>query len=608
MSNVPTHRVAPEASASGTAPYAANTHSDTYVSTSHHLSRPDQATLDRLTRSLDPDRQALARAAREDFPAWLDHVKAASKCARPVRLQGSIVNVVKTGDSATITGVRHTESMPDGAIYKACGNRRASVCPACSKVYQRDAYQLVLVGLAGGDGVPADVVTHHAVFATLTAPSFGAVHSRVVRRHACASRERCDCLPLPCHARRDVPRCAHGKAQFCFARHAATDRCLGKPLCLDCYDHDGQVVWNRYAGELWRRTKQAIDRHLARTAKARGIPRVVLGVNPTTGKLVKAAPVRVSCGKAAEFQARGVVHLHALLRLDGVKPFDPTAIVPPPPQFDDQDLHNAVKHAAQQISFTTPPHPDRPEGWLIRWGPFDKGGDVRTIALSGTGTVTDRHVAMYLAKYATKAAEAAGLNTGRFNEHTIGRYADLNSHIGRLLIACWNLGRPLTPPPTCPADPRLTDPYVCEDCGTRTTMTRCEVCHPDYDQPPAAPTVPPNKVRPDDPAFFHGLRRAAHMLGFGGHFYTHSRRYSHTFTHKRRQRAEYRRTQNPATPAAVASDMDTVGEESILVISTLAFAGIGWHTTADAMLAQTSSELAREHQQLARHLILAQPI
>ena len=29
----------------------------------------------------------------------------------------------------------------------------------------------------------------------------------------------------------------------CFARHAETDRNLGTPLCLDCYDHTHQIVW-----------------------------------------------------------------------------------------------------------------------------------------------------------------------------------------------------------------------------------------------------------------------------------------------------------------------------------------------------------------------------
>ena len=46
-----------------------------------------------------------------------------------------------------------TGSMPDGVIYKPCGNRRAAVCPACAEVYRADTYQLVLAGLQGGKGL-----------------------------------------------------------------------------------------------------------------------------------------------------------------------------------------------------------------------------------------------------------------------------------------------------------------------------------------------------------------------------------------------------------------------------------------------------------------------
>jgi hypothetical protein len=87
--------------------------------------------------------------------------------------------------------------MPDGVIYKPCGNRRDSVCPACSQRYQRDAYHVVRSGLVGGKGVPDQVAHHPAVFPTFTAPSFGQVHTRVVQRHTCARRTDCDCRPNP---------------------------------------------------------------------------------------------------------------------------------------------------------------------------------------------------------------------------------------------------------------------------------------------------------------------------------------------------------------------------------------------------------------------------
>ena len=50
----------------------------------------------------------------------------------------------------TLARFRDAFALPDGVIYKPCGNRRASVCPSCSQLYKRDAYQIVRAGLVGG--------------------------------------------------------------------------------------------------------------------------------------------------------------------------------------------------------------------------------------------------------------------------------------------------------------------------------------------------------------------------------------------------------------------------------------------------------------------------
>ena len=167
--------------------------------------------------------------------------------------------------------------MPDRVIYKACGNRRASVCPSCAEVYRADAYQLVLAGLQGGKGVPDTVSGHPAVFATLTAPGFGVVHTQ---RKTKAGRV------VPCRARRRLELCPHGVAMRCHRRHKDGDRQLGQPLCADCYDYDHHAVWNNSAGELWRLTTIKANRLLARHAKAHG----------DKGR------VRLSFGKVAEYQ------------------------------------------------------------------------------------------------------------------------------------------------------------------------------------------------------------------------------------------------------------------------------------------------------------------
>ena len=45
---------------------------------------------------------------------------------------------------------------------------------------------------------------------------------------------------------------------------------------------------------------------------------------------------------------------------------------------------------------------------------------------------------------------------------------------------------------------------------------------------------------------------------------------------------------------------DQHDEDTTLVVNTLSFAGIGWHTTGDAMLANTSAAMARERRRIER--------
>ena len=155
---------------------------------------------------------------------------------------------------------------------------------------------------------------------------------------------------------------------------------------------------------------------------------------------VLVSPIRVSHGKAAEFQARGAVHFHVLLRLDGIDPDDLDAVIPPPPGITAADLDDAIHHAAQAIQFTTPRAPRAvPDGWLIEWG---NQVDVRVITMRGGNPVTDAMVAGYLAKYSTKGTEITGHVSARITDDTVDLYADPDgSHTERLIHACWILGR-----------------------------------------------------------------------------------------------------------------------------------------------------------------------
>jgi hypothetical protein len=104
---------------------------------------------------------------------------------------------------------------------------------------------------------------------------------------------------------------------------------------------------------------------------------------------------------------------------------------------------------------------------------------------------------------------------------------------------------------------------------------------------------------------YRGLRRWAHTLGYGGHFFTKSRRYTGTFTAERNRRIAWRRARAASSRLQRAGVVDLVDRhtaETTDVLTELAFLGIGWHTTADAVLANTAAAMARERRQAARHV------
>jgi hypothetical protein len=124
--------------------------------------------------------------------------------------------------------------------------------------------------------------------------------------------------------------------------HELTDPVCGSAVCGDCYDWDGAVLFNARAGELWRRTIIAVARQLA---AASGVPaRRFAGQH------------RLEFAKVVEFQARGVVHLHVLARLDQLSP---TAVT-----VDGAGLCAAFVAAAARTVAPNPLRPDKP----IRWG------------------------------------------------------------------------------------------------------------------------------------------------------------------------------------------------------------------------------------------------
>ena len=136
--------------------------------------------------------------------------------------------------------------------------------------------------------------------------------------------------------------------------------------------------------------------------------------------------------KVAEFQRRGVVHFHAILRLDG-----PGDDYPPPGTTVETDvLEDAVRTAASRVRLVVGPLREDEPALALRFGDQT---DVTPLRNSAGGPVTPERVAAYVAKYATKSAEDFGLGGGRIHLGAMGGLG-LSAHVEAVLRACWDLG------------------------------------------------------------------------------------------------------------------------------------------------------------------------
>ncbi|WZI03251.1 replication initiator [Streptomyces rimosus] len=225
------------------------------------------------------------------MPALLRQLSGLGGCTHPIRLDGHRTEHALNTHTGEIGNVLHhldSSTLPAGHLLVRCNNRRTTRCAACSQVYRRDTFQLITSGLRGGKGVPERVAAHPRVFATFTAPGFGPVHNR------------------PTGPTGSVRRCR------CGALHDQEDATLGTALDPDTYDYEAAVLWNAHAGALWRRFSIYLRREVAKRA----------GLTQRAFRQY----ARVSFAKVAEYQKRGAVHFHAVIRLDG-----PTGSDTPPP-------------------------------------------------------------------------------------------------------------------------------------------------------------------------------------------------------------------------------------------------------------------------------------
>jgi hypothetical protein len=457
--------------------------------------------------------------AGHGYDRWAELVAQAGYCHHPIRLVGR----VEQADQATgeVRTVYDSEREPDGVLLKACGTRRESRCPSCAATYRADAYQLLAAGLQGGKGVPDTVASHPRLFVTFTAPSFGRVHTRKAQGR----------LVLPCHPYRQGARCPHGIRAGCWHRHQEDDPRLGEPLCPSCYDVQAQVLWNALAPELWRRTTIALHRALAR----------MVGLREAELRRL----VRVSYAKVAEFQRRGAIHFHAVIRLDAATECRcPGCLAPPPEPFTAALLEDALRQSVPAIRVPCPPS-DEGSNRYARWG---EQLDVRNITSGGdqAGELSAEQVAGYIAKYATKATESFGSGLDRrLGPDDLDRLDKLPAHVAELVRVAWELG----------GHPELE--------GLR-------------------------------------LRAWAHMLGFRGHWSTKSRRYSTTFTVLRRARvafAKRRRAKDGVPLDAWGRPED--GDQAVIVVASWVYVGSGYETEGERWLALSAAARAREQRRIA---------
>jgi len=464
--------------------------------------------------------EEVVERAGHGYDRWAELVAQAGYCHHPIRLAGR----VEQADRATgeIRQVYDSEREPDGVLLKACGTRRESKCASCAAVYRADAYQLLAAGLKGGRGIPETVAEHPRLFVTFTAPSFGRVHSRKAQGR----------LVLPCHPYRQSARCPHGRRDGCWHRHDADDPRLGEPLCAACYDSQAQVLWNALAPELWRRTTIALHRALARE----------VGVDEAGLRRL----VRISYAKVAEFQKRGALHFHAVIRLDASTDCRcPGCLTPPPQPFTASLLEEALKQAVPAVWVPCPPLDDGGPSRYARWG---DQLDVHNITRPDgeAGELSAEHVAGYIAKYATKATESFGSGLDRrLSADDLDRLDGLPAHVAELVRAAWELG----------GRPELK--------GLR-------------------------------------LRAWAHMLGFGGHWSTKSRRYSTTFTVLRRARVAFAKRRRARDGVPLDAWGRPEDDQAVIVIASWTFVGSGYETEGERWLALSAAARAREERRVAR--------
>jgi hypothetical protein len=260
--------------------------------------------------------------------------------------------------------------------------------------------------------------------------------------------------------------------------------------------------------------------------------------------------VRISYAKVAEFQRRGAIHFHAVIRLDAATACRcPECLLPPPEPFGADLLEDALKAAVPAVRVPCPPVDGGLERYA-RWGIQLNVHNITREEGDQAGELSAEQVAGYVAKYATKATESFGSGLDRrLTGDDLEHLDRLPAHVAELVRAAWDLG----------GRPELE--------GLR-------------------------------------LRQSAHMLGFGGHWSTKSRRYSTTFTVLRRARVAFAKRRRAKDGIPLDASGRPEDNEAVIVVASWIYVGSGYATEGERWLALSAAARAREQRAVAREELM----
>lgn len=174
----------------------------------------------------------------------------------------SIKEVIEAAENMLIC----SRPVDTDGFKRRCHSKDPLYCPGCAKIHTRHTQMIIWSGLNRNRELSVQNVeidgNYDFYFVTLTAPSFGSVH-RVNKSSS---------TPTPC---------------ACKKKHLATDACGSTPINPTKYNYRGQILWNVWSNDLYRRTQERLRRRLPGTEMC----------------------------SVRELQVRGAVHYHILIRV-----------------------------------------------------------------------------------------------------------------------------------------------------------------------------------------------------------------------------------------------------------------------------------------------------